>query len=69
MRDKNVIFGMLNISSKHTDNRKMNILVLGKRPTDGLDNTKTTEAKYSVNINNLRKNLSTIQCCQQVFIC
>lgn len=51
---------MLNSSSRHTHNRKMNILVLGKKPTDGLDNTKTKEAKYSVNISNLRKNLSTL---------
>ena len=34
----------------HTDNKKKDILVLGERPTQGLDDTMiTTEAKYSIN--------------------
>lgn len=30
-----VIFGVENSSSSHTDNRKKDMLVLGKGPTDG----------------------------------
>lgn len=32
-------------SSKHTDNNKKDILVLGKVPTDGFDDIKLTEKK------------------------
>ena len=40
-----VIFGVDNSSSMYVDNRKRDIIVLGKGPTDGLDDTKiTTEA-------------------------
>ena len=46
-----VIFGVDNSSSVHIDNKKKDILVLGKGPTQGLDDTKITpEAKYSINI-------------------
>ena len=46
-----VIFGVNNGSSRHTDNRKKDILVLGEGSTDRLhDNPETVEAKYSVNI-------------------
>ena len=39
-----------NSSPVHTDNKKKDILVLGERPTQGLDDTMiTTEAKYSIN--------------------
>ena len=40
----------------HTDNRKENIVVLGGRPANGLDDTIiTAEAKYSVDIPKLRR--------------
>ena len=53
-----IIFGVDNSLSVHTDNRKKDILVLGKRPTDGLDDTRVTaEVKYSVNITNPRKKI------------
>ena len=39
-----------NSSPVHTDNKKKDILVLGERPTQGLDDTMiTTETKYSIN--------------------
>ena len=42
---------MGNSSSRHTDNRKKDILILGEEKTDGLDDTTITiEAKYSINI-------------------
>ena len=38
------------ISSVHIDNKKKNILILGKVSTQGLDNTKlTAETLYSIN--------------------
>ena len=52
---KNVIFGV-NSSSKHADNRKKVILLIGEGPTDGLvDATITVEAKYSINFIKLAK--------------
>ena len=37
-------------SSVHIDNKKKDILILGKGPTQGLDNTMlTAEAQYSIN--------------------
>ena len=35
-------------SSSHIDNKKKNILVLGKGPTQGLEHTLTAEKMYSV---------------------
>ena len=35
-------------SSSHTDNKKKNILVLGKGPTQGLEHTLTAEKLYSI---------------------
>ena len=60
-RGKNiVIFGLDNSLSVHVDNRKKNILVLGERPPDGLDDTTiTAEAKCSVNISNHRNKICT----------
>ena len=37
------------IFSAHIDNRKKDILVLGKRPTQGLEHTLTAENMYSNN--------------------
>ena len=36
-------------SSAHIDNKKKNILVLGKGPTQGLEHTLTAEKMYSIN--------------------
>ena len=36
-------------SSPHIDNKKKDILVLGKGPTQGLESTFTTEKMYSIN--------------------
>ena len=36
-------------SSAHIDNKKKDILVLGKRPTQGLEHTLTAEKMYSIN--------------------
>ena len=37
-------------SSVHIDNKKKDILILGKGPTQGLDDTTiTAEAQYSIN--------------------
>ena len=36
--------------SIHVDNKRMNMLILGEGPTQGLDDTTlTTEKKYSIN--------------------
>ena len=35
-------------SSAHIDNKKKDILVLGKGPTQGLENTLTAEKMYSI---------------------
>ena len=52
----NTIFGVDNSSLAHTDNRKKDILVLGERPTDGLDDTTiAANAKYSFNITKPKK--------------
>ena len=47
---KNVIrLGVENNSSVHADNRKKDILILGKGPAQGLDDTElTAEAKCSI---------------------
>ena len=45
-----IIFGVDNSSSVHIDNKKKDISVLGKGPTQGLDDTAITAgAKYSIN--------------------
>ena len=35
-------------SSVHVDNKKKNILILGKGPTQGLEHTLTAEKMYSI---------------------
>ena len=41
-------------SSVHIDIKNKDILILGKEPTQGLDNTKlTAESKYSINFSRL----------------
>ena len=48
---KNIIIFEVDMSSSaHIDNKNKNILILGKGPTEGLDNTAlTAEAEYSIN--------------------
>ena len=42
-------------SYAHIDNKKSNILILGKRPTQGLEDTLTAEKMYSINFTVTRK--------------
>ena len=49
------IFGADMISSAHTDNKKKDILVLGKGPTQGLEHTLTAKKMYSINITVMKK--------------
>ena len=44
-----LIFGVDMSSSIHVDNKKNNILVLGRGPTQGLESTLTAEKMYSIN--------------------
>ena len=47
---KNVIILGVNMSSsQHTDNKKKDILILGKGLTQGLEQTLTAEKLYSIN--------------------
>ena len=42
-------------SSIHIDNKKKDILVLGKGPTQGLEHTLTAEKMYSINFTVIKK--------------
>ena len=44
-----IIFGVDMSSSKKIDNRKIDILILGKVPTQGLEHTLSAEKMYSIN--------------------
>ena len=44
-----IIFGVDIRLSSHTDNKKKDILILGKGPTQGLEHTLTAERSYSIN--------------------
>ena len=44
-----IIFGVDMSSFAHVDNKKKDILVLGKGPTQGLEHTLTAEKMYSIN--------------------
>ena len=44
-----VILGVDMSSSQHIDNKKKDILILGKGPTQGLEYTLTGEKFYSIN--------------------
>ena len=44
-----IIFGVDMSSSTKIDNRKKNILILGKGPTQGLEHTLSPEKMYSIN--------------------
>ena len=37
-------------SSAHIDNKKKDILIIGKRPTQRLEHTLTAEKLYSINV-------------------
>ena len=50
-----LIFGADMSSSSHIDNKKKDILVLGKGPTQGLEHTLTAEKMYSINFTVTRK--------------
>ena len=43
-------------SSAHVDNKKRDILVLGKGPKQGLQHTLTAEKMYSINFTVTKKN-------------
>ena len=43
-------------SSAHVDNKKRDILVLGKGPKKGLEHTLTAEKMYSINFTVTKKN-------------
>ena len=44
-----IIFGVDISSSVHIDDKKKDILILGKGPTEGLEHTLTAEKMYSIN--------------------
>ena len=44
-----IIFGVDMSSSRHIDNKKKDILILGEGPTQGLEHTMTEEKFYSLN--------------------
>ena len=44
-----IIFGVDMSSSSHIDNKKKDILILGKGPTQGLEHTLAAEKLYSIN--------------------
>ena len=50
-----LFFGADMSSSVHVDNKKKDILVLGKGPTQGLEHTLTAEKMYSINFTVKRK--------------
>ena len=50
-----LILGVDMNSSSHIDNKKEDILVLGKRPTQGLEHTLTAEKIYSINFTVTKK--------------
>ena len=50
-----LIFGVDMSSSTHIDNKKKDILVLGKGPTQGLEHMLTAEKIYFINFTVVRK--------------
>ena len=50
-----IIFGADMSSSIHIDNKKKDILVLGRGPTQGLESTLTAEKMYSINFTVTKK--------------
>ena len=65
-----LIFGADMSFSAHIDNKKKDILVLGKRPTRGLEPTFTAEKMYSINFTVTKKKF--VWACirmEQIIIC
>ena len=59
-------------SSLHFYNKKKDLLVLGKRPTQGLEHTLTAEKMYSISFTLTEKEIMfkfTLQWSKQLFIC
>ena len=52
-----LIFGADMSSSAHIDNKKKDILVLGKGPTQGLEHTLTVQKVYSINFTVTKKEI------------
>ena len=50
-----IILGVHMSSSAHVDNKKKDILIIGKGPTQGLEHTLTLEKMYSINFTVTRK--------------
>ena len=50
-----IIFGVDMTSSAHIDNKKKDILIFGKGPTQGLEHTLTSEKMYSINFTATKK--------------
>ena len=50
-----IIFGVDMSSSAHIDNKKKDILILGKGPTQGLEHTLSAEKMYSINFTVTKK--------------
>ena len=55
-----LIYGADMSSSTHIDDKKKDILVLGRGPTQGLESTLTAEKIYSINFTVTKKNLSKL---------
>ena len=67
-----LIFGVDMSSSAHSDNKKKDILVLRKGPTQGLEHTFTAEQMYSINFTLTKKEILfkfALQWRKQLFIC
>ena len=58
-------------SSIHIDNKKEDILVLGRGTTQGLESTPTAEKMYSINFTVTKKNLFkfALQWSKELFVC
>ena len=56
-----LIFGVDMRFSAHIDNKKEDILVLGKGPTQGLGQTLTAEKMYSLNFTVTKKKFFALQ--------
>ena len=50
-----LIFGLDMSSSSHINNKKKDLLILGKGPTQGLERTLTAEKMYSINFTVTKK--------------
>ena len=56
-----LIFGAEMSSSAHIDNKKKDILFIGKGPTQGLKHTLTAEKMYSINFTVTKKNCLSLR--------